>query len=82
MLVYTMGYSMTQPCQGAFQVSDARNWLTTDQVAEQLGTHPETIRRWARERKHLPFIRIGREARFEPRDVDAFLASARVEPVS
>lgn len=63
-------------------MSDPRDWLTTDDVADKLGTHPETIRRWVRERKHLPYTKIGREARFEPADLDAFLAAARVEPVA
>ena len=62
-------------------MSDEKKWLTADEVAAELDTHPETIRRWVRERKHLPFTRIGREARFQQADVDDYLARARVEPV-
>jgi excisionase family DNA binding protein len=61
-------------------MSDEKKWLTTDEVAAELDLNPETVRRWVRERKHLPFTRIGREARFQRPDVDAFLAAARVEP--
>jgi excisionase family DNA binding protein len=57
-------------------------WMGVAEVARQLGTHPETIRRWARQRKHLPFTRIGDEARFEKADIDAYLARMRCEPAS
>lgn len=42
--------------------------LTAKQLAEKLQTDPETIRRWARERK-IPYIRVGREYRFEYNEV-------------
>ena len=57
-------------------------WMSVSAVAAQLGTHPETVRRWVRQRRHLPFTRIGAEAKFEKADIERFLAAARVEPVS
>jgi excisionase family DNA binding protein len=56
-------------------------WMTVSEVAAELGTHPETIRRWTRQRRHLPFTRIGDEARFEKADITAYLQSKRMEPV-
>lgn len=46
-------------------------------VAERLGISGFTIRMMVRERR-IPHLRIGRRVLFDPRDIDAFLASSRV----
>jgi excisionase family DNA binding protein len=57
-----------------------RSWLTVRETAEQLGKCEEQVRRYARERRYLPYAKIGRTFRFERADIQAFLAAQRVEP--
>ena len=54
---------------------DRQEWLTVEQVAEQLQAHPDTVRRWLREKRlkgHLISRRAG--YRIRPDDVRAFAA--------
>lgn len=48
--------------------SNERDVLTTAQVADLLGTHPDMVRRYARHRG-LPFSKIGSTYRFTRADV-------------
>lgn len=50
------------------------------QVADQLGVHPETIRRLIHDGR-LEAVRIGRVLRIESSKLDGFLARQRVKPV-
>lgn len=34
-------------------------WMTLDELAEELGVHKETVRTWNRERRGPPFARVG-----------------------
>ena len=56
---------------------DDRKLLTVDQLAEKLAVNPLTVRRMV-QRGQLTAVRIGRAVRFDPVDVDAFLASVKV----
>jgi excisionase family DNA binding protein len=54
-----------------------RSLLTTREVAERFAVSPETVLRWWR-RGELPGFRLGATAlRFDPVELDAFLASCR-----
>ncbi len=50
-------------------------FLSVNDVATRLGLSSETIRRWAGEGR-LPAIRVGRQWRFYPHELDRFLARA------
>jgi excisionase family DNA binding protein len=50
-----------------------RQLLTREQVAKQLGVSPRTVARLALESGELPYVRIGRLARFRPADVTALI---------
>lgn len=47
-------------------------------VAARVNAGESTIRRWAREGK-IPVVRLGRRLRFDPRDVEQFIADHRAE---
>ena len=53
---------------------------TVDEAATDLGISPFTVRRWVAERK-IAFFKVGGRIVFDRRDLDDFLARARVEPV-
>ncbi len=50
-------------------------------VAERLGTSERFVRRLVSERR-LPFHKVGKFVRFDPEDIDIWLADHRVEPIS
>jgi excisionase family DNA binding protein len=53
--------------------------LTVDEAAERLGTSARFIRRLIAERR-IAYTKLGRHVRIAARDLDAFVASGRVEP--
>jgi excisionase family DNA binding protein len=55
--------------------------LTVDEAAERLGTSARFIRRLIAERR-IAYTKLGRHVRIAARDLDAFVASGRVEPGS
>jgi excisionase family DNA binding protein len=55
--------------------------LTVDEAAERLGTSARFIRRLIAERR-IAYTKLGRHVRIAGRDLDAFVASGRVEPRS
>ena len=51
-----------------------QNLLTVQDIADRLQVNPETVRRWAWSGE-LPMVRLGKKAiRFNPADVDRFIA--------
>jgi excisionase family DNA binding protein len=52
--------------------------LTVDEAAERLGTSARFIRRLIAERR-IAYTKLGRHVRIAGRDLDAFVASGRVE---
>lgn len=52
--------------------------LTVPQLAERLGVGPRFVYRLVDERR-IPFIHVGRYLRFDPADVDAYLAGRRTD---
>ena len=55
--------------------------LSVEQAAERLGTSARFIRRLIAERR-IAYTKLGRHVRIATRDLDAFVASGRVEPPS
>jgi excisionase family DNA binding protein len=53
--------------------------LTVNEAAERLGTSARFIRRLIAERR-IAYTKLGRHVRIAARDLDAFVASGRVEP--
>ncbi len=56
-------------------------WLSTKAAAERLGVTPRTLYRFIDEGQ-LPGYRFGRVIRLQQADVDAFIATCRIEPGS
>jgi excisionase family DNA binding protein len=52
-----------------------------EEAAERLGTSARFIRRLIAERR-IAYTKLGRHVRIAARDLDAFVASGRVEPRS
>jgi excisionase family DNA binding protein len=52
--------------------------LTVEEAAERLGTSVRFLRRLIAERR-IAFVRVGRHVRVDPADLEAFIASGRVE---
>jgi excisionase family DNA binding protein len=52
--------------------------LTMEEVAERLNTTPRHVRRLVCERR-IAYRKLGRYVRFDPADVDEYIAANRVE---
>jgi excisionase family DNA binding protein len=50
-------------------------------LADLLGTNERFVRRLVAERR-LPFHKVGKYVRFDPRDIEAWLSEHRVESIS
>jgi excisionase family DNA binding protein len=61
------------------QIESSGALYSVRQVADQLGVHPETIRRLIHDGR-LEAVRIGRVLRIESGELDGFLARQRVKP--
>lgn len=59
--------------------SGSGSLFSVRQVADQLGVHPETVRRLIHDRR-LEAVRIGRVLRIDASELDGFLARQRVKP--
>jgi excisionase family DNA binding protein len=54
-------------------------WLTLQEIADELKLHIETVREWVRT-KQLPAYRVGRDYRVKRADLDKFLKERRTKP--
>jgi excisionase family DNA binding protein len=54
-------------------------WLTLQQIADELQLHIETVRDWVRT-KRLTAYRVGRDYRVKRVDLDKFLEERRTTP--
>jgi excisionase family DNA binding protein len=50
----------------------SEQWLTVDEIAKELGVHPETVRVWIRKRE-LKAVAIRRTYRIRRSDYDEFI---------
>jgi excisionase family DNA binding protein len=53
--------------------------LDVEQAAAYLGVTPRKVRR-LREQRRLPTLKLGRDVRFDPDDLDAYLKQCREPP--
>jgi excisionase family DNA binding protein len=58
---------------------DAKRLYSVRQVADQLGVHPETVRRLIHDGR-LEAVRVGRVLRVDGRSFAGFVARQRVKP--
>ena len=58
---------------------DLPRLLTIEEVADHLGVNVRHMRRLVAERR-IPYVKWGRLLRFDPAEIDAWLADARVAP--
>ena len=54
-------------------------WLTLQQIADELQLHIETVREWVRT-KRLTAYRVGRDYRVKRTDLNKFLEERRTKP--
>ncbi len=52
--------------------------LTPEQVARLTGLSPETLAQWRSQKRGIPYLKIGRAVRYDPADVQQYLAGCRV----
>jgi excisionase family DNA binding protein len=62
------------------EIKGSTGLYSVRQVADQLGVHPETVRRLIHDGR-LDAVRIGRVLRIESSELAGFLARQRVKPV-
>ncbi len=56
--------------------SDAR-LLNEFETANRLGLSVKTLRRWRWAGQGIPFIKLGRSVRYDPAEIEAFIAAGR-----
>jgi len=59
-----------------------RRFLNTPEAAEYIGRHRSSLDKWRSENIVLPYYRDGMKILYSKDDLDAYLASHRVEPVA
>jgi hypothetical protein len=55
------------------------NYLDTKETARYLDIHAQTLWKWRKEKKHLPFIIIAGKFYYDKSDLDAFLNGKKNE---
>lgn len=63
-------------------MSEAKRFLTTIELAEELGVHPLTLIKWRRERRGPAFVKLGKTVRYDRVLVDAWVAESMQVPVA
>jgi len=58
--------------------NELSNLLTPDQVAAHTGISMETLAQWRSQKRGIPYLKIGRSVRYDPQDVQQYLAGCRV----
>ena len=54
-------------------------WLTLQEIADELKLHIETVREWVRTKRLIAY-RVGRDYRVKRDDLNKFLAERRTKP--
>jgi len=58
-------------------------WLSSYELADELGIHPVTPSQWRQAGEGPPYVIVGsRSVRYRRADVEAWLEARRVEPAS
>ncbi|MDA8259217.1 MAG: helix-turn-helix domain-containing protein [Betaproteobacteria bacterium] len=60
---------------------DRADRLDNDRAAEYLGVAPGTLEVWRCTRRYpIPYMKVGRKVYYDRADLDAWLASRRIQP--
>jgi len=81
-MIYETFDAEPQTSRGSRQQRDRKSvvLLGVRDLAEKLGTSERFVRRLVCERR-VPFHKVGKFVRFDPRDIELWLAEHRVESV-
>jgi excisionase family DNA binding protein len=52
--------------------------LNPEEVAEITGLSLDTLAQWRSQRRGIPYLKVGRAVRYDPGDVQQYLAGCRV----
>lgn len=52
--------------------------LTPENVSQLTGLSLETLAQWRSQKKHIPYLKVGRRVRYDVRDIQAYLERCRV----
>jgi excisionase family DNA binding protein len=52
--------------------------LKPEEVSELTGLSTETLAQWRSQKKHLPFLKVGRLVRYDRDEVDRYFETCRV----
>jgi hypothetical protein len=66
----------------ATPISNCENLINEHEAAARLGLKVSTMRRWRWAGTGVPFVRIGSAIRYDPRDLEAFIAAGRRKSTS
>ena len=75
------GRGSKRPINHSGDHASAARLLGVPDVAERLGTSERFVRRLVSERR-VPFHKVGKFVRFDPEDIEIWLADHRVEPIA
>lgn len=56
-------------------------FLTTEELAEEIGVHRTTLAKWRMERRGPPFTRLGNRILYNIESFQRWLASGEVSPI-
>jgi excisionase family DNA binding protein len=59
-------------------VTYAIDLLTPIQVAKLTGLSLETLAQWRSQKRHIPYLKVGRRVRYTLRDIEEYLEGCRV----
>ena len=69
--------SLSSPAPPESKVS-LKDLLKPEEVAHLTGLSIETLAQWRSQRRGIPYLKIGRAVRYDPADVQQYLAGCRV----
>ena len=58
--------------------TELRDLMTPEQVAAHTGLSIETLAQWRSQRRGMAYLKVGRCVRYDPSDVQQYLAGCRV----
>lgn len=59
-----------------------RNLLNEKQAAERLGVAVKTMQQWRHFGRGPKYVKVGRLAKYQPSDIDAYIKSRTVNPAA
>lgn len=61
-------------------MNELNKLLNVDEVSKILGIDRKTLYQWKWQKRHLPFIKVGRVLRVSERDLDEFIRKGKISP--